>query len=298
MQPFDELRGKELARALLESDPFCLAALGACGIEVTTVGERFFNSYQPHEDKASAYLYRTSDGRLEVRSFRDVEGEHKGSRVTLAQLYRDTRAGVIGAIREETDEVNRRTVGGPESAVWIMRLAREAGFVDLPPSQVQPLASSSSDSTRRVYEGADLLDRCRRRYDFDNVNFPAASSFMQDWTGQSESEVASAKRWLVTRGYWIVVSKGQPWQQGLPHGEPTLYRFGKPEENRVRERAARQKHAATDIDRRYQSGQQAAQELREGRSNRAGHLPESYEKWHQQAGGDLHVQQEGVRPNE
>jgi len=286
MQPFDDLCSKELARALLESEAFCCAALGVCGIDVTAVGERFFNPYQPHEDKPSAYLYRTSDGRLEVRSFRDVEGERKGSRVTLAQLDRDTRAGVIGAIREETGEVNRRTVGGPESAVWIMRLAGEAGFVDLPPSQVQPLAPSSSDSTRRVYEGADLLDRCRRRYDFDNVNFPATPRFMQDWTGQSESEVGSAKRWLVTCGYWIVVSKGQPWQKGLPHGDPTLYRFGKPEEIRVRERAAMQKHAETDIDRRYQSSQQAAQELREGRSNPAGHLPQSYEEWQrQQAGG-------------
>src|SRR5665647_768876 len=109
MQPFDELRGKELARALLESEPFCLAALGACGIEVTTVGERFFNPYYPPEDKPSAYLYRTSDTRLEVRSFKGAEGVPKGSRVTLAQIYRDSRAGVIAAIRDGAGEGNRRT---------------------------------------------------------------------------------------------------------------------------------------------------------------------------------------------
>jgi len=293
MQPFDDLCSKELARALLESEGFCCAVLGVCGIDVTAVGERFFNPYQPHEDKPSAYLYRTSDGRLEVRSFREVEGERKGSRATLAQLYRDTRAGVIAAIREGATEINRRTVGGPESAVWIVRLAHETGFIQLPPSQAQPLTQGATDSHRLVHEGADLLNRCRRRYNFDNASFPAAARFIMDWTGQGESEVASAKRWLVTGGYWIVVSKGQPYQKGQ-HAQPTLYRFGKPEEISVRERAAMQKHAETDIDRRYQSSQQAAQELREGRSNPAGHLPQSYEEWQrQQAGGDLHVQQEG-----
>lgn len=51
----------------------------------------------------------------------------------------------------------------------------------------------------------------------------------------------------------------------------------------VRERAAKQKDAASDVERRFQVGQQAAQKYRSSPGN---HLPESHEKWERrQAGG-------------
>jgi hypothetical protein len=286
LQPFNDLFGKELIHQLLASKEFCFAALSVCGFNICEVGERFWNPYQPNEERPSAYLYRTSDKRFEVRFFREEEGERKGTRVTLAQLYRDTHTGVVGAIKEGNTDINRRNVGGPESAVWIIRIAHETGFIELPPSQAQPLSPGVSDSTRAVHEGADLLNRCRRRYDFDNVSFPAAARFVMDWTGQSESEVASAKRWLVTRGYWIVIARGQPYQKGQ-RAQPTLYRFGLPDEIKIRERAARRKHRANEIneiDKHRSAAAQAAWELQENQSQPR-YLPSSWENWQRQKGG-------------
>ncbi|MBU4056226.1 MAG: hypothetical protein KKA41_17865 [Proteobacteria bacterium] len=241
---FDSLTGVELTTALLRSNNFALAALGVCGVEIPSLGAKFTSPYGRPGGGETAYLLAgEKDGRYLLRCWRSrPDDDPESYSIMLSQLYRDYVSGCLHDVKTGRDNPIRRKVGKVEGAIWIIRLAKEAGFIKLPIVDSQVLEANAPRAARFVYEASELLSRCRLRYKAGNSTFPAARRFLVDWTGGiPESEALSGKRWLVAHGYWRVETVGQQYQEGKAGGMPTLYRFGGSKEVQQVGRAAERK---------------------------------------------------------
>ena len=289
---FASLAGAELTAALLRSDAFAIAALGVCGVDISSTEAKFASPYSHTGKDETAHLLKgKADGRYLLRFWRPrPDDDAEGYSVIISQLYRDYISGCLHDIRNGSDNPRRRKVGKVEGATWIIRLAAEAGLIKLPQVESQPLGANAPRGVRLVYKASVKLSQCRLRYDPTNTTFPAAQRFLVDWAGGiPELDALSGKRWLVTHGYWRVETPGQQYQAGKAGGVPTLYRFGGSTDVRKCRRAAERKSDAplgADSSSVQVPGRTGLPDNQDGELYK--HLPDTLEEWQRQnpAGGE------------
>lgn len=144
----------------------------------------------------------------------------------LGQLYHDHVTGFFLELKNGRHPEIKK-LKKVESSLWLIRLAHDAGEIELPPSQAAPLPDSYSCEERVVYQAADLASRCRRYYDPDNTTFPATKDFISRWSGRAVTpdQVVSSMRRLKNENYIVTVEKGRPHSKGQV-GTPSMYRLG------------------------------------------------------------------------
>jgi len=183
-------------RQLQASPAFVEGALRLLGLGDVKMGRKFCCILPGHEERhPSASIGQQADGAV---VYRDWHAPKRGGPQwwTLGEVF---AAKVTGQLRELR--------GRPEHAVWVLRLAIEAGVLEPakveapePPDDLSPVA-------RKVYEGFLYLLRCKWTYE------PAAPTtfswrFAAGWCGGlGEWQVRTAMRELLQRGLIRVVGQ-------------------------------------------------------------------------------------------
>jgi len=161
------------------------------GVKVSRTG-RAFKCFMHEESNPSAALYRADSGDIGIKDF------HRAGRFyTLPEAYYTFVTGKDKKLRSGS------------FIIWLIRLLREAKFVELPRIAPPKKLGKLSENQRRLYKGFIELLEVQQGYKADQKHTaPFSHRFAADWVNMNYDSVRSAKRGLSKKGYIEKVEAG------------------------------------------------------------------------------------------
>lgn len=187
----DPEANKELFKGMIRDDKTVIKIMQRVfDVEVSRVGKAFKCPLHK-ENHPSAALYRTDSGDIGVKDF-----HRAGNFYTLPEFYYEARTG------------SSKKLEGATWLIWLIRLLRDSGLIEVPRIIPPKPVSKLSDNQERLYKAFIELLEVQQGYDPNQTGAPFSHRFAASWSGLKYESVRSAKRGLSKKKYIKKISPG------------------------------------------------------------------------------------------
>lgn len=175
---------KELLKSIIRDEKMVFKIMKRVfDVEVKKVGSCFKCPLHSEKNPSTA-LYRTDSGDIGLKDF-----HRAGSFYTLPEAYFELMTGKSTKLK------------GATWLIWLIRLIRNAGIIDIPKILPPKPINSLTENQRRLYKGLIELLEVQQGYDPNQTGAPFSRTFAADWTGIKRDSIGSSKAGLVRKKY-------------------------------------------------------------------------------------------------